>query len=179
MNDLVPRRFQMLVLASLLAALVVLALNNFVVDAGENATPAGFIVWLILTIAATILLWRFLMQPALEGRRSPARDGLVLGIVAVLLAFVPGIGLVFAVAPAAIALGMLAREGRAREGATAGGTAPARTADGEATERRSTAGPDPAAGVIPADHRTGTAAWALGWLALIGAAIYGIVAALA
>jgi hypothetical protein len=159
-NDLVPRRFQPLVLAALVAAVVVLALNNFVVDPPQNPSPAGFIVTLILTIAVTILLWRFLMQPALAGRRPPARDGLILGVVAVLLAFVVTTGIVFAVAPAAIALGALGREGRAPEG-------------------RATAGPDPAADHIPADPKTGTAAWALGWLALLGATIYGVVSALA
>jgi hypothetical protein len=154
-NDLVPSRFIPLVAGALLVAAIVLALTSFIVDEGESARPAAFVIAMVITLAVTVLLWRFLVVPAVEGRRPAARDGLIVGVVAVILVFVFWSGLPWALGPAAIALGTLGREGRS-------------------SGRTATAGPDPASDVVPADPRTGTAALALGWIAIIGATVYGV-----
>jgi hypothetical protein len=155
-NDLVPRRFQPLVLGALAVAAIILAIANFTAEEGESGSPGAFVVTLVVTIAVAILLWRFLMQPALAGDRPAARDGLIVGVVAVLLALVYWTGLPWALGPVAVALGTLSREGRA-------------------SRARADAGPDPAAGVVPSDRKTGTAALALGWLALAAATVAGII----
>jgi hypothetical protein len=154
-EDLVPRRFVPLVVVALVVAAVVLALANFVVDDGESAKPAAFIIALVVTLAVTVLLWRFLVVPSVERRRPAARDGLIIGVVAILTVFVFASGLPWALGPVAVALGTLGREGAA-------------------SGRTATAGPDPASEVVPADPRTGTAALALGWIAIIGATVYGL-----
>jgi hypothetical protein len=154
-HDLVPRRFIPLVVVALVVAAVVLALGNFAVEEGESGSPAGFVIALVITLAVTVLVWRFLVLPASEGRRPVARDGFIVGVVAILLVLVYWTGLPWALGPAAVALGTLGREGRR---------------PGEAR----TAGPDPAADIVPADPRTGTAAALLGWIALIGATVFGL-----
>jgi hypothetical protein len=155
-NDFIPRRFQPLVFGSLLVAVVILAFANLRTEEGEQGSPVALVITLIIVAAATIALWWALMQPALAGRRPAARDALIVSVLALLVGFFYWTGLVWVLAPAAIVLGTLAREG-------------------EASRARAEAGPDPAADVVPADKKTGTAALALGWVALVGATLLGIV----
>jgi multisubunit Na+/H+ antiporter MnhF subunit len=159
-NELVPRRFQALVLGALVAGAVILAFGNLDVDEGEQGSAVALAITLIVMLTVTVLLWRFLVQPSLAGRRAAARDGLILAVVAILTAVVYWTGLAFALAPAAIALGTISREGRA-------------------SRARAESGPDPAAGLVPADKKTGTAAMALGWIALGGAIVVGFIDAIA
>ncbi len=107
----VPARFRLLVLGSLLAGAVILAFGWLSDE--EEATGAGdvvgYLVVVLLTAAVAYLLWRFATDP----RGRPARLGtlaLVLGMLSPLLGFVYWTGVAYAVAPAAIGLGLVARE---------------------------------------------------------------------
>jgi hypothetical protein len=155
-NELIPRRFQPLVFGSLAVAVVILAFANLAVEEDEQGSAVALVITLIIVAAAAVALWWLLMQPALAGRRPAARDALILSILALILGFFYWTGLVWVLAPAAIVLATLSREG-------------------QASRARAQAGPDPAADVVPTDKKTATAAFALGWIALVGATVLGIV----
>ena len=108
MVAMVPRRFAPLVLGSLVVALVVLALGNFTGDGEGGAGP--FIITVLATLVAAWLLWQFVVTPRVEGPRAAATTGIILGVLALLFGIVYWTGLSFAFGPAAIALGVLARE---------------------------------------------------------------------
>lgn len=155
MNELLPRRFQPVVIGSLVIATVILVLGNFDVDEGEEGGTVGFIVAIALIVAAVVLLLRFLVQPALAGRRPAARDALIVGVIAVLFVVVYWTGLPWALGAIAVVLATIGRESPARRD-------------------QATAGPDPAADVVPADRKTATAALALGWIAILAATVVGL-----
>src|SRR4051812_36896921 len=113
----IPRRFAPLVLGSLAVGVVALAFGNFTGD-GEEGGVVPFIVTALLMVVVTAVVWNFLVVPRVDGPRTAAVAGIVLGALAVLFAFVYWTGLPFALGPAAIALGILARE-RERGEATA------------------------------------------------------------
>jgi hypothetical protein len=109
MNALVPRRWQPLVIASVLIGIVVLLLINVDVEEGEEGGLVPAIVSIALLLLATFLLWRFVVTPRVGGDGVAAAAGtvaLVLGVLALLTGFVFWSGLVFAFAPAAVALGL-------------------------------------------------------------------------
>lgn len=166
MDDLVPRRFQPLVIASLVLMLILLALGNFNTK-DDNGGVVPFIVTVLVSLIAAWLLWRYVYAPRAGDGRSAASAGVVVGALSVLLGFVYWTGLAFAFAPVAIALGVVGRQAFTSRGATpppmAGG------AEGETAGR----GPD------RDDPRTrATAALVLGWLGLLLATLIGLVDAL-
>jgi hypothetical protein len=105
----VPSRFRLLVLGSLLAGAIILGFG-WLSDEGTGAGEVvGYLVVVLITAAVAYLLWRFAADP----RGRPARFGtlaLALGIVSPFLGFVYWTGVAYAVAPAAIGLGLLARD---------------------------------------------------------------------
>jgi hypothetical protein len=163
MSDLVPRRFQPLVIASLVLMLIVLALGNFNKD-DDNGGVVPFIVTVVVSLIAAWLLWRYVYAPRAGDGRSAANAGVVVGVLSVLLGIEYWTGLAFAFAPVAVALGVVGREAFTARSAT---TAPiAGGAEGETAGR----GPD------RDDPRTrATAALVLGWLGLLLATLVGLV----
>jgi hypothetical protein len=113
---MIPRRFAPLVLGSLAVGVLALALANFT-GAGEEGGVGAFIVTVVLMIVVTAVLWNFLVTPRVDGPRTAAITGIVLGVLTILFVFIYWSGLPFALGPAAIALGILARERESEEAA--------------------------------------------------------------
>jgi hypothetical protein len=115
MVAMIPRRFAPLVLGSLAVGILVMALGNFTGE-GEEGGAGAFIFTTVATLVITALVWSFLVNPRVEGPPGPAITGIILGALAVLFGVVYWTGLAFALGPAAVALGILARERSSEEG---------------------------------------------------------------
>ena len=108
MDSLIPRRWQPLVIGAALVGIAILVLINLNVDEGEEGGVGGMIITIVLLLLATFLLWRFVVGPRIGDAGVAAGAGttaLILGVLSLLMGFVFWLGLVFAFAPAAIALG--------------------------------------------------------------------------
>jgi hypothetical protein len=108
MNALVPRRWQPLVIGSTLLGITALIIINVGVAKDENGGIGPAIIGIVLLLLAAFLLWRFVVGPRVGDDGVAAAAGtaaLILGVVSLLAGFVFWSGLVFAFAPAAIALG--------------------------------------------------------------------------
>ena len=106
METTFPRRWQPLILASLLVGAFIL----FFGWTGDDDDDS-IIGWAIVTLIAIVTaygIWRFVAGPRLGTRASAAVPALVLGILSVLLGFMYWTGIVYGLAPAAIALGVAA-----------------------------------------------------------------------
>ena len=111
METLIPKRWQPLVIGSLLLGIAVLVLINTNVPEGENGGVVEMLVPIAIMLLATFLLWRFVVAPRLGADGVAAAAGttaLVLGVFALLTGIAFWTGLVYAFAPAAIALGSAA-----------------------------------------------------------------------
>lgn len=108
--EIVPRRFRPLVVGSLVVAVVFLAIGNFSTDAGEPGDAAAFIIATAITLIAAFALWRFVVGPRIAVTGSTTTPGLVLGVLALLFSLVFWLGVTWAFAPAAIALGTVGKE---------------------------------------------------------------------
>ncbi len=108
MNTLIPRRWQPLVIGATLVGIAILVLINANVEEGEEGGVVPMIITIVVLLLATFLLWRFLVGPRIGDGGVAAGAGttaLILGVLSLLMGFVFWSGLVFAFAPAAIALG--------------------------------------------------------------------------
>ena len=118
MDTLIPKRWQPLVIGSLLVGIAVLVVINTSVEEGENGGVVEMLIPIVLMLLAAFLLWRFVVGPRVGADGIAAAAGttaLVLGIVALLTGLAFWTGLVFAFAPAAIAVGTAASpDGRGR-----------------------------------------------------------------
>ena len=103
-----PRRWQPLILGSLLVGAIILFFGWTGGD--DDGSVIGWAVVVLLAIGTAYGLWRFFGARTGEGaaRESAAVPALVLGVLALLTAFVYWTGFVYAIAPAAIALGIAA-----------------------------------------------------------------------
>src|SRR3954453_1079821 len=154
MNDLIPRRFQPLALASLVIGVILLALGNFNVEEGEDGGPGAFFVILAITLIVGYLVWAYVVRRETAGGGS-ARAALILGVLAVIPGAIYWLGIGFVLAPAAIALGTMVRE---RQG---GGSVAAEPA-GEASVR------------TQSRAQEATIAVGLGWAGLLLATVVGL-----
>jgi hypothetical protein len=180
MTDVIPRRFLPLVLAALGVGLLLMALGNFNVDEGEQGGPVAFVVTVIVMLVATFLIWQFVVEPRAAGSGG-TRAAIVLGALSVPLGFLYWTGLPWALAPAAIALGTMARGGGGdaasapRERATAASSRAGAGADrpGGGAEGQGAA----AGGVGPIQSRAQEAmiAVGLGWAGLVIATVFGLI----
>jgi hypothetical protein len=118
MADLVPRRFIPLAVASLAIGIILLAFGYLSADEGESGDARGFIIIVAITLIVGYLVWRYVVRRETAGGGS-ARAALVLGVVAVLTGLLYWTGLAFVLAPAAIALGTLVRDGQGGGSVTA------------------------------------------------------------
>src|SRR4051794_647175 len=117
MNELVPRRFQPLALASLVIGVILLALGNFNVEEGEDGGVGAFFVILAITLIVGYVVWAYVVRRETAGAGS-ARAALVLGFLSIIPGMLYWLGIAFVLAPAAIALGTMVRE---RQSGTGGG----------------------------------------------------------
>ncbi len=108
MDTLIPRRWQPLVIGAALVGIAILVLINVNVEGDEEGGVGPMIITIALLLLATFLLWRFVVGPRIGEAGVAAGAGtsaLILGVLSLLMGFVFWSGLVFAFAPAAIALG--------------------------------------------------------------------------
>ena len=107
MDTTFPRRWQPLIAASLLVGAVILFFGWTGGDGDDDSIIGWFIVTLV-AIATAYGLWRFVAGPRLgtPTTAAVAVPALVLGILSVLLGFMYWTGIVYGLAPAAIALGI-------------------------------------------------------------------------
>ncbi len=101
-----PRRWQPLILGSLLVGAIILFFGWTGGD--DDDSVIGWAIVVLLAIATAYGLWRFLGARTTEGASAAAVPALVLGVLALLTAFVYWTGFVYGIAPAAIALGVAA-----------------------------------------------------------------------
>jgi hypothetical protein len=106
MNTTFPRRWQPLVVASLLVGAVILFFGWTGGD--DDDSVIGWAIVTVLAVATAYAIWRFVAGPRLERRQAAATPALVLGVLSVLLGFIYWTGIVYGLAPAAIALGVAA-----------------------------------------------------------------------
>ena len=106
MNTIVPRRWQPLVLGSLLVGAVILFFGW--TEGNDDDSIIGWIIVTLLAVATAYGLWRFLAGPRLDTPQAAAVPALVLGVLSVLLGFMYWTGFVYGLAPVAIALGVAA-----------------------------------------------------------------------
>jgi hypothetical protein len=106
----IPRRFAPLVAGSLAVAVACLALGNFATDGREDGGVGPFLFITLLTVVATVLLWRTIVTPRVAGAAPAATVGVVLGVFSILFAPVYWLGLPWVVGPAAVALGIVGKE---------------------------------------------------------------------
>ena len=106
METIFPRRWQPLIVASLLVGAVILFFG-WTGDDDDNSVIGWAIVTLI-AIGTAYALWRFVAGPRMATRAEAATPALVLGILSVLLGVMYWTGIVYGLAPAAIALGVVA-----------------------------------------------------------------------
>jgi hypothetical protein len=105
--DIIPARWRPLVFGSLLVGAIILAFGYLGDDEGsgnDDGAIIGLLVVLLVLAVVTYLLWSKLVTPRL-GDVTSAQTALVLGILSLPLGFLYWTGFVYAVAPAAIALG--------------------------------------------------------------------------
>ena len=111
MDTLIPRRWQPLVVGSVVAGIAILIWINTGVEEGEEGGFVEGLIPIVIMFVATFLLWRFVVRPRLAADGVAAAAGttaLILGVVALLTGLAFWTGLVYAFAPAAIALGTAA-----------------------------------------------------------------------
>ena len=165
MNHLIPRRFQPLVIAALGVGILLMAIGNLSGGDGEEGGVVAFLVTTVVALVATWLLWHYVFEPRGSGGAAAGSAGVVVGGLALLLAIFYWTGLVWALAPVAVALGVVGRDAVPAPAAARGA--------GEAGP--ASAEPSAASGPDPDDPRTrATAALVLGWLALLAATLLGV-----
>lgn len=107
MDTIFPRRWQPLIAATLVVGAFILFFGWTGSD--DDDSVIGWAVVTLLAVATAYSLWRYVASPRLETRQTAAVPALVLGILSVLLGFMYWTGVVYGLAPAAIALGVAAR----------------------------------------------------------------------
>lgn len=106
MTTIFPRRWQPLVIASLLVGAFILFFGWTGDD--DDSSVIGWLIVTLLAVATAYGLWRFVVAPRLGAHEGAAVPALVLGVLSVLLGFMYWTGIVYGLAPAAIALGVAA-----------------------------------------------------------------------
>lgn len=106
MTTIFPRRWQPLVIASLLVGAFILFFGWTGDD--DDSSVIGWLIVTLLAVATAYGLWRFVAGPRLGAHEGAAVPALVLGVLSVLLGFMYWTGIVYGLAPAAIALGVAA-----------------------------------------------------------------------
>ena len=106
MDTTFPRRWQPLIAASLLVGAVILFFGW--TGNGDDDSIIGWFIVTLVAIATAYGLWRFVAGPRLStpAPAAVAVPALILGILSVLLGFMYWTGIVYGLAPAAIALGI-------------------------------------------------------------------------
>ena len=105
----VPRRFFPIAAIALALGILFLILGYFG-DEEEDDAVIPFIVVTIATLAIGYLVWRYVVLPRASGREAGVA-GLIVGALAIIFAFFYWTGVVYVLAPTAIALGVYGREG--------------------------------------------------------------------
>ena len=101
-----PRRWQPLIVASLLVGAFILFFGWTGGD--DDDSVIGWAIVTLLAVGTAYALWRFVAGPRLASREAAAVPALVLGVLSLLLGFMYWTGIVYGLAPAAIALGVAA-----------------------------------------------------------------------
>ena len=112
MDTVIDRRWQPLVALSLLVGTIILFFGWTGGDEDDNSV-IGWAIVVVIALATTYLLFRYVVAPRLatgQGAQAAATPALILGALSILLGFVYWTGIVYGVAPAAIALGVTARQ---------------------------------------------------------------------
>lgn len=115
MDSIISRRWQPLVIVTLLVG----AFITFFGWTGDDddSSVIGWAIVMVLMLGATYAIWRYVASRRLDTPQSAAGPALILGILVLLLGVVYWTGIVYGLAPAAIALGVAAgRETRGRIG---------------------------------------------------------------
>lgn len=106
MGMIFPRRWQPLVVASLVVGAFILFFGWTGGD--DDDSVIGWLVVTLLAVSTAYGLWRFVAAPRLGAHEGAAVPALVLGVLSLLLGFMYWTGIVYGLAPAAIALGVAA-----------------------------------------------------------------------
>jgi hypothetical protein len=106
----VPRRFFPIAAIALALGVLFLALGWLSDGEEENGSVVGFLVVLIATLAIGYLVWRYVVLPRASGREAGVA-GLIVGALSIIFALFYWTGVVYVLAPTAIALGVFGREG--------------------------------------------------------------------
>jgi Ni/Fe-hydrogenase subunit HybB-like protein len=109
----VPRRFFPIAAIVLGLGLLILVLGYFG-DEEEDDAVIPFIVITVATLAIGYLVWRYVVLPRASGREADVA-GIIVGALSIVFALFYWTGAVYVLAPAAIALGVYAREGGDRQ----------------------------------------------------------------
>lgn len=105
--DLVfPRRWQPLIAGALLVGAFILYFGWTGGD--DDDSVIGWAIVTVLAVATAYGMWRYVAGPRLDSSEAAAVPALVLGVLSLLLGFMYWTGIVYGLAPAAIALGVAA-----------------------------------------------------------------------
>jgi hypothetical protein len=106
MDTIFPRRWQPLIVAALVVGAFILFFGWTGDDDDESVI--GWLIVTVLALVTTYGLWRYVAGPRLGSPEAAAVPALVLGVLSLLLGFLYWTGIVYGIAPAAIALGLAA-----------------------------------------------------------------------
>ncbi len=113
----VPRRFLPIAGIVLALGLVILAFGYLGADEGEDGDAVGFIIITAVTLGIGYLVWRYVALPRSTGREA-GTAGIIVGALSIIFALFYWTGIVYVLAPIAIALGVYAREGSEQQQGT-------------------------------------------------------------
>ena len=119
MDLTLQRRWQPLIATSLLVGAIILFFGWTGGD--DDDSIIGWFIVTLIAVGTAYLLWRFVAAPRLGSSEACAVPALVLGVLSLLLGFMYWTGIVYGLAPVAIALGVAAgRDTRGRIGLALG-----------------------------------------------------------